>query len=520
MVEFKQNVMFDPKQEADARRKRMFADQLIQKSNQPFKNEMAGGMTVARSPWENISNIADGVLGQYQANEADKEFSDVTQKRQKLMGEALSQLKDNPQGAAQILNQDPSMMDTSLKLYGDALNRDRDEQLRREQFALQMQLQQMPTAEMRNFDYYNNLPPEMQQSYQDYRLSGTRGGSIPAPMQTANRMWELEQIARDTNMSPQERLDAETQYNLLGQAAKTYGYAGGVEKNFGINMPNQPMPNTPQQPNQMPANNVPEAPDMTVMPQAPLAENPQSVTADQFNQIFAQPTVQPVSGFGGAVAGIAAQKKGAEEQAKKINSAMPATIVKEQNDIVDKVNVAQSLEANMGKFVNQIDGGQLDLGLMANLENMARNNVGMSTEQSRNLSSFKSSLERLRNESLRLNTGVQTDGDAQRAWNELISSINDPQLVRQRLTEIEEINRKGSQLQNQKLNMMRSEYGRGELNIPNINQSQQPNINKKVTTGQSGIPSNALEMMRNNIGNPDVESQFMQKYGVDPKTLF
>ncbi|MGL4999526.1 MAG: hypothetical protein ACRC5T_11205 [Cetobacterium sp.] len=307
MVQFNQNVMFDPQQDINDKRRRAFAEQLIAKSSTPFKNEQAGGMTVARSGLENLADIGTGILGQYQLNEADKETVDVTRKRQKLMGEALGQLKDNPQGAAQVLSQDPSMMDASLKLYGDALNRDRDDALKREYFAQQMQLQQMPTADMRNFEYYNNLPPEQQGAYSQFNSIG-RTNSTPAPMQTANRMFELEQVARDPNRNQQERLDAATQYNLLGQAAKTYGYASGVEKDFGINAPT----NIPQQPMQSGQAGAPES---------PLAENPQAVTVDQFNQVFSQPnmqqpTIQPVVGFGGAVADIAGQKKGAEETAK------------------------------------------------------------------------------------------------------------------------------------------------------------------------------------------------------------
>jgi hypothetical protein len=459
MVEYKQNVMFDPRQEAEAKRKRMLAEVLVQKGNAEQKNEQAGGMTVARSPLEYVNQLTQKVAGEYELGQADKMDSEVAQSRQRLMGEALGQLKDNPQGAAQLLSQDPSMMGDSLKLYGDALNRDRAEALQREGWANQRALQNMPTADMRNFDYYNSLSPEQQQAFTQYNSIG-KTSNIPAPMQTANRMWELEQIARDPNRSVQERLDAETQYNLLGQTQKTYGFAGGVEKKFGINNPNDATNNMPQ-----PVQGGQEL-NMSMMPKYANQPNAQM-------PVYSQPVAQPIAGYGGAVADIAGQKKAAEELAKKENAAMPAAIVQEQNDLVDKVNVAQGLEAGMNKFVSQIDGGQLDLGLMANLESMARNNVGMSTEQSRNLGSFKTQLERLRNESLRLNSGVQTDGDAQRAWNELISSISDPQFVRQRLTEIAEINRKGAQLQNQKLNLMRNEYGRGELNIPNIN--QQPN---------------------------------------------
>ncbi len=479
MAEYKQNVMFDPQQAADAKRRRMLAEVLVQKGNTDLKNETAGGMTVARSPWENIAQGANKYLGEYELGQADKMDSEVAKKRSNLMGEALGQLKDNPQAAAQLLSQDPAMMDKSLKLYGDALNADRKEALTREGWDKQIALAQMPTADVRNFEYWGTLAPEQQRQYNQFNVIG-KTSSIPAPMQIANKMWELDQVANNPNLGREERGAAATQYNLLGQAAKAYNFAPGVEKDFNIPKDNPLLPNQPINNGAMPN----DAQQMSMMPSQPQpiqnVENPQSITPEQFNQLPSQPSIKPVEGFGGAVANIAGQKKAAEEEAKKLNAAMPTPIVKEQNEIVDKVNIAQSLESGMNKFTNQIDSGQLDLGLMANLEDMARNKVGMSTEQSRNLSSFKAQLERLRNESLRLNSGVQTDGDAKRAWNELIADINDPQVVRQRLIEIAETNRKGAQLQNQKLNLMRSEYGRGELQIPNINTQQvnQPTSSK------------------------------------------
>ena len=96
---------------------------------------------------------------------------------------------------------------------------------------------------------------------------------------------------------------------------------------------------------------------------------------------------------------------------------------------------------------------------MSNLINAGRNAAGISSEQSRNFASFKSTLERLRNESLRLNTGVQTDGDAQRAWNELFQNINDTGLVQQRLAEIQGINKRGAELQKLRADSVRANYG-------------------------------------------------------------
>ena len=91
--------------------------------------------------------------------------------------------------------------------------------------------------------------------------------------------------------------------------------------------------------------------------------------------------------------------------------------------------------------------------------------AGVSTEQSRNLASFEANLEKLRNESLRLNKGVQTEGDSVRAWNELIKNINDPAVVKQRIAEINTINDRAANIRKQNISILRDNYGSEELDF-------------------------------------------------------
>lgn len=138
---------------------------------------------------------------------------------------------------------------------------------------------------------------------------------------------------------------------------------------------------------------------------------------------------------------------------------LPPAALKMQQDALDKIGIASSINADLGAVGKQIESGKLKFGPVSNLANSALNATGLSTEESRNFSSFKSTLERLRNESLRLNTGVQTDGDAQRAWNELFQNINDTGLVKQRLKEIQGINARAAELQRLRADSVRANYG-------------------------------------------------------------
>lgn len=144
---------------------------------------------------------------------------------------------------------------------------------------------------------------------------------------------------------------------------------------------------------------------------------------------------------------------------------LPTSALKMQQEDLDAIGSASGIQADLAAFDKQIADKKLNLGVVSNLINQTRNMAGMSTEQSRNLASFKAMLEKLRNDSLRLNKGVQTDGDAQRAWNELITNINDPQVVRQRIKEIIGLNERAVQLRRLNIDTIRNNFGQPPLDV-------------------------------------------------------
>lgn len=154
---------------------------------------------------------------------------------------------------------------------------------------------------------------------------------------------------------------------------------------------------------------------------------------------------------------IAAQDRNATRQMGK---PMPATALKMQQENLDAIGIASGTQADLTALEKQIDSGTLKFGLVSNLVSKGKNMAGMSDENSRNFASFKSSLEKMRNDSLRLNTGVQTDGDAQRAWNELFENINDIGVVKQRLGEIKRLNARAVQLRKMNVDNIRANYGK------------------------------------------------------------
>jgi hypothetical protein len=144
---------------------------------------------------------------------------------------------------------------------------------------------------------------------------------------------------------------------------------------------------------------------------------------------------------------------------------IPAAALKLQQEELDAIGTASNLEKDIGALSGMIDQGKLLLGPAENVKSNLRNMAGMSDDNSRNFASFRAMLERLRNDSLRLNKGVQTEGDAQRAWNELVANINDPKVVRQRLEEIQRVNQRAVALRKNNVDVIRANYGHPELDV-------------------------------------------------------
>jgi hypothetical protein len=162
---------------------------------------------------------------------------------------------------------------------------------------------------------------------------------------------------------------------------------------------------------------------------------------------------------------------------------VPPQIQKEIANETEEVGIAASTAADLGELKNKIDSGQLQVGPVNNLISEARNFANVSNENSRNYQSFKATLEKLRNDSLRLNKGVQTEGDAQRAWNELMTNITDQKVVSNRLAEIININNRAVELRKLKMDVLRQPYGGNEVD-PESAASQPSAIKGKPRKGE------------------------------------
>ena len=156
---------------------------------------------------------------------------------------------------------------------------------------------------------------------------------------------------------------------------------------------------------------------------------------------------------------LQAQKLEKELAGEMPSKPLPPTSLKLQNEALDIIGTASGINADLNQVEKQLETNKLKLGPVENLKSQALNAAGFSTPESRNYASFRATLEKQRNDSLRLNKGVQTEGDAQRAWNELFSNLNDKEVVKQRLQEIQKINKRGADLQKLQVDQIRANYG-------------------------------------------------------------
>lgn len=183
------------------------------------------------------------------------------------------------------------------------------------------------------------------------------------------------------------------------------------------------------------------------------------------------------------------QAKTATEQAKSANAPagatqystkpLPTPALKMQQEHLDVIGSLSDLNNNLAGIRRLVEQGALKLGPIQNIVSQARNKTGLSDESSREYQTMMATLEKLRNDSLKLNKGTQTEGDAQRAWNELLVSLNDPKVAIKRLGEIEAVNGQAIKRRKGLISNLRQNYNIEPLDFSDYE-------TPRLSTGASG----------------------------------
>lgn len=135
---------------------------------------------------------------------------------------------------------------------------------------------------------------------------------------------------------------------------------------------------------------------------------------------------------------------------------LPQGVQTAEDADIKVIQGAGGINGQLGQYAELIDKGELNLGPGNNFLSGVQNTAGYSSVGSQNYALFVADLERLRNESLRLNSGPQTDTDARNAWNELIVNINDPKVVKRQIARIQDLNNKAVGFKKQSIDIRRA----------------------------------------------------------------
>jgi len=138
---------------------------------------------------------------------------------------------------------------------------------------------------------------------------------------------------------------------------------------------------------------------------------------------------------------------------------LPVAIQKAEDDDYSAIDGHQVIADQLGGFINQLKTGALNLGLVRNEVAKANTYMGRATAEDRNYNSFVSGMKKMRDDSLALNNGTQTEGDAIRAWEQLFANMNDEGVVMQRLNEIQAVNARAVRFRQQQIDRRRTRNG-------------------------------------------------------------
>jgi hypothetical protein len=150
--------------------------------------------------------------------------------------------------------------------------------------------------------------------------------------------------------------------------------------------------------------------------------------------------------------------KGKQGSAAKPLPVGALRIVDDANQALASTGVSTAI---VDRAIAALESGKVQLGAIRNAESRARNFAGKSDENSRAYADLQQTLEKLRNNYLLLAKGVQTEGDAQRAWNSEIgeSVQNDNALALQQLKKAKDMTQRAADAQNNRIGTVRSNYG-------------------------------------------------------------
>jgi len=137
------------------------------------------------------------------------------------------------------------------------------------------------------------------------------------------------------------------------------------------------------------------------------------------------------------------------------------SLQKEEDNDFSMIDGAKAAASDIQPVIANLKAGTLQLGALRNAWNASRNFFGQSTPESQAYAELERGITRITNESLRLNKGVQTEGDAQRAAKEVLAAFgkNDTALMAKALEDLQRINVRAAENKARSIDRRRESQG-------------------------------------------------------------
>lgn len=148
-----------------------------------------------------------------------------------------------------------------------------------------------------------------------------------------------------------------------------------------------------------------------------------------------------------------------EEAANKKPKVLSSTLQKAEDEDFEAINTSTNILNDTDEFIGLIDNDQLDFSPVDSIADSISLALGTDNEEVLNRQLFDTFLQRLRNATLRLNKGTQTEGDAERALQEIVNNKNNKRAVRAALAELREVNERAIENKKRGINRRRSTQG-------------------------------------------------------------
>lgn len=145
---------------------------------------------------------------------------------------------------------------------------------------------------------------------------------------------------------------------------------------------------------------------------------------------------------------------------------LPVGALKLVDEAQQAINASSESLSLVDSAIGTVESGKVNLGLLSNAVSRTKNAIGSSDPQSRAYSDVKQTLEKLRNNYLLLAKGVQTEGDATRAWNSEIGENvqNDNNLAAQQLKKAKGLIERAIQAQSVRIDNIYANFGTSRPN--------------------------------------------------------